>query len=420
MSDILSLATENEALTTRLRREIHRNPELSGVEYQTLAYIREKLTEYDIAFEEIENGGILGYIGGDGSKKTVLLRADVDALPITENPRNLTREREVISENPGAAHMCGHDAHTAILLTAGKILKQRESTLRGNRVILLFERGEEGTGNLRYVLNELINRGERIDAAHAIHVRPDIPTGTLFTRPGDFMAGASGFKVTIHGQGGHGSRPDRSSSPIDSFAAVYSALGALRVRYISPFESVSFSVGSLHSGSKGNVIPGELTFEGSVRFFDTDVFTKFAAEFRNILDNITAAYHNTYTLTGLSSGGLPLSNNIAAATFARDTIAKHLGAGANIDAEPAMGSESFSLVAALYPTVMLNLGVYNESVGSGADWHSEYFDLDEAALKYGVAETVAFATEFLGTDTAFTPDKPVDYEAIKARLVSFP
>jgi amidohydrolase len=394
--EIKRFAGVNEDAAIAIRRHLHRNPELSGVELQTLAFIREKLTEYGVAFEEIEDGGLLGFIGE--GERTVLLRADVDALPIRENPRNLKRERAVISQNDGVQHACGHDAHTAILLTAGKILRENPEALHGGRVILLFERGEEGTGNLRYVLEHFEREKTRIDAAHAIHVRPDLPAGRILAKDGPIMAGAFGFAVTIRGKGGHGSRPDLANNPIDCFVAVYNALSAIRLRYVSPFDRLTFSVGQLQSGGKSNVIPGELTFGGSARFYKKETGAAFAAEFKTALTNITAAYHCAYELTGGPMGllpGSPLTNDDRVARLARDAAARHLGEDALIDAEPLMGSESFAAVAERWPSVMVHLGIQNDALGSGADLHSEFFDLDEAAIAVGVAETVAFATEFL-------------------------
>ncbi|MDR0839211.1 MAG: M20/M25/M40 family metallo-hydrolase, partial [Oscillospiraceae bacterium] len=160
--DIRGLAAGHEAAAIEIRRHIHRNPELSNCEFETLAFIRKKLEEYGIEYIEVENGGILGFIGSGPEERTVLLRADIDALPIHENARNLTREREVISQNDGVQHACGHDAHTAILLTAGKILKENEAELGRGRVILFFERGEEGMGNIRYLLDHMLAQDTKV------------------------------------------------------------------------------------------------------------------------------------------------------------------------------------------------------------------------------------------------------------------
>jgi metal-dependent amidase/aminoacylase/carboxypeptidase family protein len=129
--EINELAKENQELLIEIRRHIHQNPELSGVEYKTLEYIKDKLQRFNIYYEEVEDGGILGFIGNKNAEKTVLLRADIDALPILENKRNLKREKIVVSANDGVQHACGHDAHTAMLLVSGKILQENASELKG-------------------------------------------------------------------------------------------------------------------------------------------------------------------------------------------------------------------------------------------------------------------------------------------------
>ncbi|MDR2357106.1 MAG: amidohydrolase [Oscillospiraceae bacterium] len=392
--DIKALAAMYEPETIEIRRRLHREPELSNFETRTLKFIGEKLDEYAIRYIEVEKGGILGFIGDAESENTVLLRADIDALPIRENPRNLKRERDVISRNDGAQHACGHDAHTAMLLTAARILREHEGKLAPGGVILLFERGEEGTGNLRYLLRHIIGGGLRVSAAHAIHVRPDLDAGRIHIPLGPAMAGTAGFQTTLRGRGGHGSRPDMSNNPVDCFVAVYNALTSFRLRRTPPFEPFTFSVGLLSGGDKGNIIPAELTFGGSARFYSIEAGEAFASEFKRVLDGVTAAYGCEYA-GGDIRLGYPTINHGALAEFARETARRTLGDAVLTDDEPLMGSESFAAVTRLWPAVMAFLGVRNVELGAGADLHSEFFDIDESALKLGVAETVAFASGFL-------------------------
>lgn len=392
--DIQRLAKENEDLTIELRRQIHRHPELSRVEFKTLEYIKQNLASFGIDYIEVEDGGILGFIGDEKADKTVLLRADIDALPILENKKNLKREKAVVSENHGVQHACGHDAHTAILLTAGKILRENEAELPG-RVVLLFERGEEGGGNLQELLKYIDGQKIKIDGAHAIHVNPSVGAGKIVARKGPVMAGGCGFSVVITGRDGHGARPDLANNPLDCFVAVYEALNSFRLKNISPYEPFTFSVGRLEGGTKENVITRSLSFGGSARFLNREAGERFAAEFQNILENVTKAYRCTYEIKGLFVG-YPLVNSDAVTETAQKGVRKYLGAQALLtDVEPQMCSESFSRVARLYPSVLVGLGIANEELGSGADLHNEYFDIDERALYLGVAETVGFSAEFL-------------------------
>ncbi|MDR2665151.1 MAG: amidohydrolase [Oscillospiraceae bacterium] len=414
--DIKALAALYGPETIEMRRHLHRNPELSNSEEGTVKFIGEKLEEYGIEYIEVDKGGILGFIGGAG-EGAVLLRADIDALPIRENLRNLKRERAVISQNDGVQHACGHDAHTAMLLTAAKILseREREGELGPGGAVLLFERGEEGTGNLRYLLRHIISKGMRISAAHAIHVRPDLDAGRVHIPQGPVMAGTAGFQVTLRGRGGHGSRPDRSNNPVDCFVAVYNALVSIRLRRTSPFEPFTFSIGLLSGGDKGNIIPSELTFGGSARFYSMEAGEAFAEEFGRVLTGTAAAYGMQFD-GGDVRLGFPTVNHGDLARFAREAALSALGDGVLSDGEPLMGSESFAAVARLWPSVMALLGVRNVELGSGADLHSEFFDIDESALQIGVAETVSFAASFLKSRPALSPLPSPDIDDLLARI----
>lgn len=391
--DVLNSAKEVEHLAIEFRQHLHRHPELSGKEYGTLAYISEHLDRFGIDYVEVEDGGILGFIGDAAKGRTLLLRADIDALPILENDNNLTRKRTVISANRGVHHACGHDAHTAMLLATGKVLKEHEGELPG-RVVLFFERGEEGGGNIRYLLDYIDAHAIRIDAAHGIHVSAENDSGELVARAGAYSAGATGFNVVLSGSDGHGSRPDLANHPLDCFVAIYNALNTIRLKYISPFDQLTFIVGQVHNGTAGNIIAKDLLFSVAARFFHERVGERFVEEAKAIIKHTAAAYHCTYELSDVFFG-LPVINDSTLFTIARDVISQ-LGAGALVVAqEPGMGSESFSHLSARYPSIMLRLGIANPEVGSGAGHHTEFFDVDEGTLYVGVAETLAFTKKVL-------------------------
>ncbi|MDR0998439.1 MAG: amidohydrolase, partial [Treponema sp.] len=349
-------------------------------------------------------GGIFASIGDESRGKTVLLRADIDALPIRENPRNLLKEREVISEVEGVQHACGHDAHTAMLLTAGKILKEYEEQIPG-RALLMFERGEEGGGNFRQLLYYLEDEKIRVDGGHAIHVRPGVPAGKIVAIPGPIMSAGCGFNVTITGRGGHGSRPDLANSPLDCFTSLYQSLKDIRLKHISPFDNFTFSVGTVSYGNKGNVIPEELNFQGSARTVNEANVERFFDEFDLLLDSITKAHRCSYR-TERRFKGTPALNNPLMAKISQNAIRKYLGEEHLIDScDPLMGSDSWARTGKLFPPVMIHLGIDNPELGSGADLHTNLFDLDETVLPLGVAATVGFALDFLKSseDPLFTP-----------------
>lgn len=391
--DFIRQAKALEPETIMIRRHIHRFPELSNEEFQTLAYIKQQLSGDGIDSFEIEGGGILGFIGNERRGPTILLRADIDALPILESACNLNQKKTVVSDINGIHHACGHDAHTAILLTAGKLLKQLEDSLPG-RVILLFERGEEGGNNLAVILRYLRDTETEINGAHAIHVNPALSCGKFAIRKGPVLAGVCGFNATISGCDGHGSRPDLSNNPIDCFVSVYETLQSFRLRHISPYDAFTFSVGRVSSGNKKNIIPRDLTFEGTARYLRPQVGEKFAAEFNNCIDNIVRAYGCTCIMENLVVGK-PVINDEGLASLAQRTAVGQFGPDTLVDIEPQMSSESFSQIALRYPSVMVWLGVGNEMLGSGANLHTACFDIDEEALHLGVAETVSFTLSFL-------------------------
>ncbi|MDR3139736.1 MAG: amidohydrolase [Treponema sp.] len=403
--DVFDKAKENMAYSVETRRHLHRHPELSRLEFETLKYIKKQLEGFGIPYVEVEDGGIFGFLGDEKKGKTVLLRADIDALPIQENEYNLNRKREVISENPGIQHACGHDAHTAILLTVAKILKGYEANIPG-RVLLMFERGEEGGGNIRQLLAYIEKENIHIDGAHALHVKGDEPAGKIEAVSGPVQAGACGFNVTITGKGGHSSRPDKLNNPLDCFVSFYQSLKDIRLKHISPFDQATIAVGAIKYGNKGNVIPDTLSFEGSARIYSEEAADIFFREFDALLTGITGAHHCGFTHNAPRRRGLPVINNDLAASLSQRAIKKFLGGGCLVDkAEPSMGSESFSLVSKLYPAVNIKLGVGNAEKGCGAGGHTDRFDLDEDSLPLGVAATIGFAWEFLNNreDFRFKP-----------------
>ena len=395
--DIRTLAQQAEGYVIGLRRDLHRHPELSGEEKRTLGVIERELTGMGIPYTVVPNGGILGFLdGADPSGKTVLLRADCDALPIRENPENLAGPRCCVSENDGVMHACGHDGHMAMALGAAKILSQHREAIHG-RLILLFERGEEGRGNLFTLLAYMEQQGITADTCWGAHLYADLESGRVSLRPGPVMATGVAFDITIHGTGGHGSRPDQANSPIDCFVAIYQALQAARMTKISPFEQLTFSVGTVSAGSVGNVIPSELRVKGGARVLDREKAGKpFAEELRRKVDGLAAAYGCTVTYHRLGGGGpLVVYNDPACTELAQKLLAEQLGEEAIVQADPWMGSESFSLLQRLYPGVFALIGIRNPEKGTGAAHHNEYFDIDEDALKLGVIGAVAYALGFL-------------------------
>ena len=383
-----------EAQMTADRRWLHEHPELSGCETETLGYIVKALEALHLGIHIVPGGGVIGVLGE--GEPCVLLRADCDALPIQESPTNLTFPRCCVSQNPGVMHACGHDAHMAMLLGAARALAAHREEIPGC-VLFVFERGEEkgGKGYLEHLL-PYIEEKFAVGACYATHVRWDIPSGKIAVLDGAAMAGAFGFDVTLHGRGGHGSRPDLAVSPIDCFAAIHAQLLALRMRAAAPEQVLTYSLGLVQAGEQGNTIPETLRFAGTVRTFDTaEAGERFAKETRRIIDGTCEAQDCTAEYKHFSKPLYEVRNHPEAAARAKQAIARNVGMLALTAASLWMASESMSAYLKLWPGVLTFTGIRNEKVGAGANHHTPQFDLDEAALLPGAAAACAFALDYL-------------------------
>jgi len=424
----------DEAHLIEMRRHLHRHPELSGYETQTVRFIADELDSAGIRFEIVDKGGVMAWIRGTGdtsvaasagtpvltqawirdsgdvqwdspsgreeeasSCRSVLLRADMDALPVQENRQNLKREKEVISGIDGAAHVCGHDAHTAMLLSAAAMLNKNRALFRGT-VYLCFERAEENGGpdqsyGYRPLMRWLEERKAVPDTCFALHVRPGLACGNLSAEPGPVYAGSFGFSIRLKGRGGHGSRPDEANNPLDCFTSFYQALQSILLRNFSPFERITFSIPQVHMGETMNVIPEELFFAGTARSFGKESLLKFRDVFYRHLRFCCDAFGCTYE-EGLCWLEDPLINRQEDAARAR-RVAERIGPGVYREAPPTLGSETFAHYTAKFGGAIGFLGIDNAELGSGAPIHSPEFDLDEGALAVGARTLAGFALDAL-------------------------
>ena len=396
----VELAKKYEQYIIDMRRYFHENPELPTKEFNTVKRVLEELRTMGIECVEVENGGVLGVIRGEEDNgRAVLLRADMDALAVQETDENLKCKRTCKSKVDGVMHACGHDGHTAMLLGAAKILLEKRDEIKGT-VYLCFERGEEGGGNVRYILKYIEDNNIHIDSSYAIHLYadPSLKNGEFGINDGAMLASLMAFKVTIVGKGGHGSRPDKAASPIDAFVAIYNGLQAMRVTKIPPNKVLTYSLGSVQAGDTHNVIPHTLRFIGTMRTFDREgAGMIFYREFRRLIDNVCATYdcepiYEKYTLPGIN-----VVNDAECARFARKVIGEELGEE-TVQSEPWMGSESFAQYLPLFPGAFSFLGVYDEEKGIAAPHHNPYFDIDESVLYKGSTALTTYAIEFLKSD----------------------
>lgn len=392
-------AKEIESYIIDWRRHFHAHPELSNEEFETLKTLMGEFDKLGIEYVEVTNGGIIGKIVGNlPGEKSVMLRADIDALPVLEQDDNLAGPRTCKSTVDGKMHACGHDGHMAMLLGAARLLLDKKDEF-GGTVYLALERGEEGTGNSKYLFAYLDKHGINPDSVFGIHLLATQKTGTFGISDGPMMAAAQAFDVTIEGKGGHGSRPDQSINPIDAFVAIYNYLEYLRLAKVNPFTTLTYSVGMLQSGNVPNVIPQTLRFAGTSRFFDRELAgIPFHDTFKEKIEKLADAYDCTVHYNRYTKPFFAVVNDKDCAVFAREKFAKEFGEEAVIIPEPWMASESYSNYLQQWPGIFAFLGVENEEKGIGAAHHNHFFDIDEDVLAMGAAGAATYAFEFLNSD----------------------
>lgn len=416
MSDLLLLeeAKRLYSYSLRIRRHLHEHPELTSREFQTIAYIIKELKAENVPCINIPDGGVLAWLDGADEGQSVLLRADCDALPIQESENNARYKKTCVSKVPGVAHACGHDAHTAMLLSAVKLLKEKTGRF-GGRIYFLFERGEEGGNCIYYVMKEIQKEGIAIDACYGLHTDTSLPVGTVGLRNGTVNSGNVNFEIRLNGTKGHGSRPDKANNPIDCFLAIGNAFKDLRMKHISPDSPITYNIGSIHSGEKRNIIPDSLTFLGTVRFHERKSGLVFKEKMRQVIEGISQVYDCTAEFVEFTGPSFPVYNEPVSSAIAKDGAEKIVGGDHVVEVPVSMGSESFSALSAFYPSSFLRLGVGNEEKGITASAHQPDFDIDEEGLCYGTALYCSVALTYLSRKR----EVPVGFKVFEGDIDDF-
>jgi hippurate hydrolase len=321
---------------------------------------------------------------GDGTRPTVLLRGDMDALPVGEEVDVPFR-----STVPGVMHACGHDLHTAMLVGAAQLLSARREQLAGD-VVFMFQPGEEGFDGARYMLDEgvLDAAGTRPAAAYALHVMSNLtPRGVVASRPGPLMAASDGLFVTVTGRGGHGSTPHLSRDPIAAACEMVTSLQVALSRSMDAFAPHVLTIGTIHGGTKRNIIPETATFEATVRTFDRSVRAVLAETVQRVCDGVAAAHGVSVEVRYVEEYPVTV-NDQAEAAFALGVAEDLFGAGAALRMpNPITGSEDFSRVIAEVPGAMLFLGALVEGRDplTAPSNHAPQAAFDDSVLPQGAA-----------------------------------
>lgn len=369
---------------TALRREIHRLPELGFEEHRTAALVERELDALGIAHRRMVGTAVVGIVRGERPGRVVGLRADMDALPIDE------RSGEPFSsEVPGKMHACGHDAHTAMLIGAARVLQAERATLAGT-VVLFFQPAEEGPGGALPMIEAGAMDDPRIDAVAMLHVDTRIPTGTVGITPGPVNAACDEFHVSIEGAGGHGASPHLAVDAIPCAAATVLALQNIAARETDPLKTIVVTIGTIAGGYRNNVIADRVTMSGTFRTQDPAVRAALPGRARRIVEGTAAAYGARGSLETIFGYPAVVNDAALAARVRAYAEARHPALRIVVP-PPTMGGEDFAYFAERAPGLLMRLGIRNELIGSVHAGHSPQFKLDEAALGCGVEALVAFA-----------------------------
>ncbi|XAZ23167.1 M20 family metallopeptidase [Sinorhizobium sp. B11] len=384
---ILNRAAELQDEVAEWRRHIHARPELLFAVENTAAFVAEKLKEFGV--DEIVTGigrtGVVGLIKGKGEgSRTVGLRADMDALPLTE-----ITGKPWASKTPGKMHACGHDGHTAMLLGAAKYLAETRN-FNGN-VAVIFQPAEEGGGGGNLMVKDGMMERFGIEEVYGMHNLPGLPVGQFATRKGPIMAATDEFTVTIKGRGGHAAQPHRTIDPIAIGSQIVTNLQLIASRSVNPLRSVVVSVTKFNAGFAHNVIPNDATFAGTIRTLDDEVRDQAEARLREVVTGICAAhgaeadinFHRNY----------PVTFNHADETEHAVAIATDIAGEANVDPEfdPMMGGEDFSYMLNARPGAFIFIGN-----GDTAGLHNPAYDFNDEAIAHGISYWVRLAEQRLG------------------------
>jgi amidohydrolase len=374
------------------RRDLHQHPELGYSEKRTAALVAARLQQLGLEVRTGVGGtGVVGLLRGRQPGKTVLLRADMDALPIQEE-----NSTPYASQTAGVMHACGHDAHTAMLLGVARVLADRRDQLRGV-VKFMFQPAEEGGAGAARMIEDGVLQDPPVDGAFGMHVDAERYVGQVSLRAGLSNASSDRFTITIRGKGGHAARPQRSIDPIVVGAHVVTALQTLVSREVSPLEPIVVTIGSLTAGTTFNVIPDTATLKGTVRAYHEEARRTIQERVGELARGIAAAMRATAEVD-YRVGYPVLKNDPQKVAFVRETLVPLLGEDAVVDREPVMGAEDFAFVLQRVPGTFMYLGVRDRSWSTPRYVHTSTFDLSEAALPVGVAAMAATAIRFLDQD----------------------
>jgi len=373
-----------------LRRDFHRHPELGLEEFRTSGRVTDYLENLGLEVNRMGKTGVVGLLRGDKPGKTLMLRADMDALPIQEQ-----NEVPYISVVNGKMHACGHDGHTAMLLVAAKILSLHKERINGN-IKFLFQPNEENM-YADFLIDQGVLENPRVDAACGIHLISAIETGKIGVESGAVMAGMHAFNLTVKGKGGHTGFPQDSIDPIITAADVIQTTQIIQTREINVLKPTLIGFGKIKGGTICNVIPDKVEIEGTIRYLydaernsDENPCTKFERIVKNICNVHRAEFDLEYT-----SSHPAVINDPEMVRVVKAATENVIGTKENILSYVTMIGEDFCEFANRVPSAFYFVGAGNKEIGADYPHHHPCFNIDEDSLAIGVEMHIRTALSFL-------------------------
>jgi amidohydrolase len=370
----------------KLRRDFHMHPELGFEEVRTARIVAERLKELGY---EIRTGvgetGVVGVLRTKKPGRTILLRADMDGLPVQEESKV-----PFASQERGKMHACGHDGHVAILLGAAQMIMERRDLLVGT-IVLCFQPAEEGKGGAKAMIEAGVLDDPHVEKVYGLHLGSLYPVGVVAVRPGPIMASSDSIEVTIHGRGGHGAAPHQTVDPILTAAQFVTSVQSVVSRSIDPIQPAVVTIGAIHGGTIHNVIPDDVKLLGTVRAFDAGVRDQMKPRIESVLKGCCESAGAAYDYDYLRRYPVTV-NNAAEAAYVADLAARTLGASRSVEFERTMGAEDFSFMLEQRPGCFFFVGSQSGPATAVAH-HNARFAIDERCLEAGVQMMTALALD---------------------------
>jgi len=386
MFDIHQLVADQKDLIIQLRRDLHRIPETAYTEKKTSAYVANYLNNLKL---EVKTGiaryGAVGLMKTGRPGPTVMIRADMDALPLKE-----ITELAFASEHEGVMHACGHDAHMAMVLGAATVFNTLKDEISGN-IKFLFQPAEEGPGGAKPMIEAGVMESPKVDYCIACHVWPDIPEGTIGVRPGPFMAAMDRFDIKIKGKGGHGAMPQLCIDALEVGTQVVNALQRIVSRQMDPLEPTVVTIGTFHAGTAFNIIPAEAEMSGTTRTFNPDIWNSWEARIAKLVRGVCDSMGCDFELK--FSQGYPVTiNDASMAEIVRGCAAKVVGEDRVVVPQKTMGGEDFAYYLQRSQGCYFALGVGREGA---VPVHNPAFVFNEDVMLLGVETHCRIGLELL-------------------------